>query len=92
MNVFFLDYSTEKCAEYHNDKHCVKMILEYAQLLSTAHRVLDGDDSISVVYKATHKNHPSAFGQEIIVLIINGCIDCLLTYRMNILIVMIRYI
>lgn len=60
MNVFFLDYSTEKCAEYHNDKHCVKMILEYAQLLSTAHRVLDGDDSISVVYKATHKNHPSA--------------------------------
>jgi hypothetical protein len=26
----------------HNDKHCVKMILEYAQLLSTAHRVLDG--------------------------------------------------
>ena len=60
MNVFFFDYSTEKCAEYHNDKHCVKMILEYAQLLSTAHRVLDGDDSISVVYKATHKNHPSA--------------------------------
>jgi hypothetical protein len=26
----------------HVDKHCVKMILEYAQLLSTAHRVLDG--------------------------------------------------
>jgi hypothetical protein len=27
----------------HNNKHCVKMILEYAQLLSTAHRMLDGD-------------------------------------------------
>ena len=26
----------------HNDKHCIKMILEYAQLLSTAHRVIDG--------------------------------------------------
>jgi len=26
----------------HLDKHCVKMILEYAQLLSTAHRMLDG--------------------------------------------------
>ena len=26
----------------HNDKHVVKMILEYAQLLSTANRVLDG--------------------------------------------------
>ena len=27
----------------HLDKHVVKMILEYAQLLSTAHRVLDGN-------------------------------------------------
>ena len=26
----------------HIDKHCVKMIIEYAQLMSTAHRVLDG--------------------------------------------------
>ena len=26
----------------HADKHSIKMILEYAQLLSTAHRVLDG--------------------------------------------------
>lgn len=32
----------------HVDKHCVKMILEYAQLLSTAHRVLDGDLSVGV--------------------------------------------
>jgi len=35
-----------ECAEMHNDKHCVKMILEYAQLLSTAHRVLDGTLSV----------------------------------------------
>ena len=28
----------------HNDKHVVKMILEYAQLLSTAHRILDGHE------------------------------------------------
>ena len=27
----------------HCDKHVVKMIIEYAQLMSTAHRVLDGD-------------------------------------------------
>ena len=32
----------------HVDKHCVKMILEYAQLLSTSHRVLDGIQSIGV--------------------------------------------
>ena len=32
----------------HVDKHCVKMILETAQLLSTAHRVLDGRLQIGV--------------------------------------------
>ena len=55
------------------------MILEYAQLLSTAHRVLDGsivvgasasgrkkttyslmDERDSILYAATHINHPSA--------------------------------
>ena len=42
MNIFYLDHDVNTCAEMHNDKHVVKMILEYAQLLSTAHRVLDG--------------------------------------------------
>jgi hypothetical protein len=42
MNIFYLDKDPKTCAEMHVDKHCVKMILEYAQLLSTAHRVLDG--------------------------------------------------
>ena len=42
MNIFYLDHDVRKCAEMHNDKHVVKMILEYAQLLSTAHRFLDG--------------------------------------------------
>lgn len=42
MNIFYLDNDPTTCAEMHNDKHCVKMILEYAQLLSTSHRVLDG--------------------------------------------------
>ena len=42
MNVFFLDKNTWECAKMHCDKHIVKMIIEYAQLMSTAHRVLDG--------------------------------------------------
>lgn len=42
MNIFVLDYDQELCAQYHCDKHVVKMIVEYAQLLSTAHRLLDG--------------------------------------------------
>lgn len=70
MNIFYLDSDPKLCAQYHVDKHCVKMILETAQLLSTAHRVLDGvqdgkswklSDSRDVeLYKATHINHPSA--------------------------------
>ena len=43
MNIFYLHKDPKKAAEYHVDKHCVKMILETCQLLSTAHRVLDGD-------------------------------------------------
>jgi hypothetical protein len=42
MNIFYLHDDPKTCAEMHLDKHCVKMILEYAQLLSTAHRMLDG--------------------------------------------------
>lgn len=42
MNIFFLHYIPYICSLYHCDQHVVKMILEYAQLLSTAHRVLDG--------------------------------------------------
>jgi len=45
------------------NKHIVKMILESAQLLSTAHHVLDHDALIvnkDNIYKPTHKNHPSA--------------------------------
>lgn len=42
MNIFYLHPDPKICAQMHNDKHVVKMILEYAQLLSTAHRVLDG--------------------------------------------------
>lgn len=44
MNIFYLSDSTKTCAEYHVDRHVVKMCIEYAQLLSTAHRVLDGTE------------------------------------------------
>lgn len=42
MNIFYLSHNIQECASHHVDKHTVKMILEYAQLLSTAHRLLDG--------------------------------------------------
>jgi len=79
MNIFYLSHDTKECAQFHNDRHTIKMILEYAQLLSTAHRYLDGTQSVglsetgrkqtryvlpdsreSILYYATHINHPSA--------------------------------
>ncbi len=44
MNIFYLHNNPQICAQQHVDKHVVKMILEYAQLLSTAHRFLDGTE------------------------------------------------
>ena len=35
MNLFYLDENLDKCAEYHVDKHIVKMPLEAAQILTT---------------------------------------------------------
>jgi hypothetical protein len=56
MNIFLLDTDVTKCAQYHCDKHVVKMPIEYAQLLSTTllHHGLDAP------YKKTHENHPCA--------------------------------
>lgn len=42
VNIFVLSKNTKKAAKYHCDKHVVKLILESAQILSTAHRFLDG--------------------------------------------------
>lgn len=99
INIFYVDSDPIIAARNMVDRHVVKMILETAQLLSTAHRFLDGtemevspdmaagidrlenvislilktpkkprkkkvwklsDDRDSVLYSATHINHPSA--------------------------------
>ena len=43
MNIFYIHSCPYQCAIQHGDKHVVKMIVEYCQLMSTAHRVLDGE-------------------------------------------------
>jgi len=43
MNIFILHEHPKTAAEMQCDKHVVKMILESAQMLSTAHRMLDGE-------------------------------------------------
>ena len=56
MNIFHLDKDPKICAEYHCDRHVVKMILETAQMLSTAYRKHCGDDDN--LYKSAYPKHP----------------------------------
>ena len=63
MNIFWLSLNIKKCAKYHCDKHVVKMILESAQMLCTAHHYYYGITGIYLVnreylYKKTSYKHP----------------------------------
>lgn len=51
LNLFFTDRDPDKCAENHGDKHLHKMILEYAQIASTAYRLVDKDYAGKRVYR-----------------------------------------
>lgn len=55
MNIFYLHNDPVICAQMHNDKHCIKMILESAQLLSTAHRILDGVETVGLSQSGRNK-------------------------------------
>ena len=57
MNIFYLHENPYKAAEYQYNKHVVKMILESAQMLCTAHHYYGNGDNVP--YKAAHINHPS---------------------------------
>lgn len=60
MNIFVLDANPVTAARFHNDRHCVKMILESCQLLATAHHVADKRMPAGVNLRPTHVNHPCA--------------------------------
>jgi len=58
MNYFYVEECPTQAARALCDKHVVKMILETAQMLSTAHRLTESPQA-DFVYKPTHANHPS---------------------------------
>jgi hypothetical protein len=64
VNIFILSEDPAECARFHNDRHVSKMILECAQILSTAHIMLDGRETakarVPLVERPTHIHHPSA--------------------------------
>lgn len=51
MNIFYLDNDPKLAAQYHCDKHVVKMLVEYHQLLSTLYRMIKGYPVWKVVGK-----------------------------------------
>ena len=56
MNVFALHYDPRQAARWHCDAHVVKMVLETAQLLCTAHHLTGS----TAPYRPTHAKHPCA--------------------------------
>jgi len=63
MNLFLLSKIPKLIAQYHCDKHIVKMILELTQMLYTAYHKLHNNDKWiekcqNKVYKPTHRKHP----------------------------------
>ena len=60
MNIFYLDECPDKAARLQYNKHVVKMILESAQMLCTAHHCYGDKYQVeNVPYKQAHLNHPS---------------------------------
>jgi hypothetical protein len=60
MNIFYLHKDPREAARLQYNKHVVKMILESAQMLCTAHHCYgDKWQKENVPYKQAHLNHPS---------------------------------
>ena len=60
MIIFYLDADPVKAAQLQYNKHVVKMILESAQMLCTAHHCYgNAEQKLNVPYKQAHLNHPS---------------------------------
>lgn len=60
MNIFVLDLDPETCARYHNNRHVVKMVSEYAQLLSYAHQRLGTWSQGMCKQSKSYAEHPCA--------------------------------
>jgi len=60
MNIFYLHRDPVKAAVVQYNKHVVKMILESAQMLCTAHHCYgSSEQKANIPYRQAHLNHPS---------------------------------
>ena len=56
MNIFVLDSDPQHAAQYHCDKHVVKMIVESCQIMCSVHHLFGVYSGIP--YRKTHQFHP----------------------------------
>lgn len=77
MNIFILDRDVKNCAQYHCDKHIVKMPLELAQMVSYIHhdeKMYPTKPIEVMAYSKTHLKHPcSIWLKESLSNLIFGC-------------------
>lgn len=57
VNFFYLSTDLKECAKWHGDKHLHKMIVEYAQILSSTWHLNNLTTPLGI-YKLCHKHHP----------------------------------
>lgn len=74
MNIFVTDISPIVSAQALDDKRVVKMILESAQLLSSA-IFINSQSIYNDIYKPTHLKHPCTIWTSVILLIGIGSLN-----------------
>jgi hypothetical protein len=57
MNIFQFSTNPTECAQWHCDKHILSQLKESCQILSTAHRFLDGHEVITIVNNRRKKEY-----------------------------------
>ena len=87
MNIFFLDKNPHVAAIRQCDKHVVKMVLETAQMLSTAARRHEKD----LGYKSAYPNHPMILWVGNNYIIMSGLLNTVKLLQKNILYDLVKY-
>jgi hypothetical protein len=64
MNIFVLDRDVKKCAQYHCDKHLVKMITEHNQILGTISYIRRGIKNKKEITEDFINKHFQGFPRE----------------------------
>ena len=65
MNIFYLSPDPAECATFHNNKHVVKMITEYTQIICTVFHKIENYDTEVMAVREFYLQAKSAYGLTI---------------------------